>query len=131
MKLVRVYRQSEVIDDLVRKNFGPGESLWEPKCFDRLYKLVDGRKLLGVCTLQWSGEYWILGDLCTAEHGKGHGSQFVKQICEQVQEPIWADATHPGSERILEKNCFVPVNFGPWEPKGLAFFRSKCGAGTV
>ena len=58
MKLVRVYRQSEVIDDLVRKNFGPGESLWSPKCFDRLYKLVDGRKLLGACTLQWSGEYW-------------------------------------------------------------------------
>ena len=121
MKLVRVYRRSEIIDDLVRKNFGPGESLWEPKCFDRLYKLVDGRKLLGVCTLQWSGEYWILGDLCTANHGRGHGFEFVKQICEQVREPIWADAVGPASARILERNSFRPTGVQPWPPEGKSY----------
>lgn len=126
MKLVRVYRRSDRIDELVRANFGPGESLWAPKCFDLLYKLVDGSKLLAVCTLQWSDEgYWILGDLCTAEHGQGHGSEILKQICSVITDPIWADATHPGSERILERNSFSKTTISPWEPKGQAYYKGN------
>ena len=128
MKLVRVHRRSKVIDDLVRENFGPSESLWAPKCFDRLYKLVDGSKLLAVCTLQWSGEYWILGDLCVAigEHGKGYGSKIVERICEQNSEPIWADATSPASARILERNSFrVWDGVYPWRPEGVSYWRSR------
>ena len=122
MKLVRVYRRSNTIDDLVRKNFGTEESLWNPKCFDRLYKLVDGRKLLGVCTLQWSPDgYWILGDICVYEHGKRYGSEIVKRICEQISEPIWADATHPASERILEQNSFKLTSIKPWPPHGKPY----------
>jgi GNAT superfamily N-acetyltransferase len=125
MKLTRAYRRSAAVDDLVRANFGPCESLWHPKCFDRLYKLVNGSKLLAVCTLQWSGEYWILGDLCVdpQEHGKGYGSELVRQICSKIKDPIWADATHPMSAKILERNSFSKTTIGPWEPKGQAYYK--------
>lgn len=118
MKLVRVYRTSSRVDELVRENFGPCESLWKPKCFDRLYTLMDGSRLLAVCTLQWSGAYWILGDLCTAEHGKGHGSEIVRRVCSAVSESIWADATNPISEKIFKKNSFKISSIKPWDVEG-------------
>jgi hypothetical protein len=126
MKLVRVYRQSERIDELVRVNFGPDESLWVPKCFDRLYKLTHGPKILAVCTLQWADQgYWVLGDLCASEHGKGYGTEIIKQICSKIPEPIWADATHPASSRILERNSFSKTTDGPWAPKGQAYYKTN------
>ena len=130
MKLVRVYRRSNSIDKLVQENFGPGESLWVPKCFDRLYKMVDGSKLLGVCTLQWAPDgYWILGDLCVdPDHqGKGYGTEIVRQICFKIREPIWADATHPGSEQILKRNSFKEVGprDGPWIPEGKGYYHKN------
>ena len=126
MKLVRVQHRSDKIDQLVSQSFGPGESLWSPRYFDRLYKLVDHRKVLGVCTLQWAPDgYWILGDLCVAEQGQGHGSEIVKQICSKIREPIWADATHPGSERILKRNSFGPTRTQPWVPQGVPLMRIR------
>jgi hypothetical protein len=122
MKLERVYRKSKKIDKLVQKNFGSGESLWDPKCFDLLFKLTCDRNILAVCTLQWSyEEYWILGDVCAAEHGQGYGSEIVRRVCEQVSEPIWADATNPGSIRILERNSFGLTIIQPWEPEGKSY----------
>ena len=125
MKLVQVRRRSRRVDALVEQNFGPGESLWDPKCFDRLYTLVDGPRLLAVCTLQWSGEYWILGDLCAAEHGKGHGTEIVKRIFKKIFEPVWTDATSPASEGVMRRNGCVRADFGPWPPKGLAYSRGN------
>jgi hypothetical protein len=119
MKLVRVYRTSSRVDELVRENFGPCESLWKPKCFDRLYKLVDGHRILAVCTLQWSGAYWILGDLCTAEHGKGHGSEIVRLVCSTVRGSIWADAVNSISEQIFKKNSFKISSIKPWGVEGV------------
>jgi hypothetical protein len=126
MKLERVYGKSKKVDKLIRQNFGPGESLWDPKCFDLLYKLVEGPKILAVCTLQWSGQgYWILGDICASVHGQGYGSEIVRLICEIVSEPIWADATTPGSKRILERNSFGPTIIHPWEPEGKSYILVK------
>lgn len=125
MKLERVYRKSKKVDELIQQNFGPGESLWKPKCFDLLYKLVDGQKILAVCTLQWSAEgYWILGDVCSVTHGHGFGSEIIRRVCERTHEPIWADATHPGSGKILERNSFRPTTVQPWKPEGTALFRA-------
>ena len=126
MKLQRVHRKSKKVDQLIQKNFGSGESLWDPKCFDLLFKLIDSQKILAVCTLQWSDQgYWILGDLCSGIHGKGFGSEIVRQICEQVSEPIWADATNVGSERILERNSFKPTTIKPWDPEGKSYILVK------
>lgn len=127
MKLERVYRKSKKVDKLIRQNFGPDESLWDPKCFDRLYKLVDGQKILAVCTLQWAQAdgYWILGDVCSAVHGQGFGSEIVRQVCEKVSESIWADATGPGSERILERNSFRPTTLAPWEPEKKCYILAR------
>ena len=126
MKLERVYRKSKKVDKLIRQNFGPGESLWDPKCFDLLYKLVDGPKIMAICTLQWSGQgYWILGDICASVHGQGFGSEIVRRVCGSVSEPIWADATGPGSERILERNSFGPTIIEPWKPEGKSYILVK------
>jgi len=126
MKLERVYRKSKNVDELIQQNFGPGESLWDPKCFDLLYKLTCSQKILAVCTLQWSASgYWILGDVCASIHGKGFGSEIIRQICERISEPIWADATGPGSERILERNSFKPTTIQPWDPDGKSYILVK------
>ena len=126
MKLERVYRKSKKVDKLIRQNFGPGESLWDPKCFDLLFKLTHSQKILAVCTLQWSGQgYWILGDICASVHGQGFGSEIVRRVCERVSEPIWADATTPGSIRILERNSFGPTIIEPWEPEGKSYIFLK------
>lgn len=117
-----MYKQ---IDSLIQKNFGPNESLWNPKCFDRLFVLLGDQKLLAVCTLQWADNgYWILGDLCTAEHGKGYGSLIVQSVCEKIKEPVWSDATHPACEKILLHNGFQRViHLGPWKPEGMSYFK--------
>lgn len=111
------------IDQLIQKNFGSNESLWNPKVFDRLFMLTRGQKLLAVCTLQWSGKYWILGDLCTEEHGKGHGSLIVQRVCERLTQPVWSDATHPACEKILVRNGFQETRIHPWKPEGKAYFK--------
>jgi hypothetical protein len=122
MKLEIVHRKSKKVDKLIQKNFGPDESLWDPKCFDFIYKLIDGHKILAVCTLQWTDQgYWILGDVCSSVHGQGFGSEIVRQICEQISEPIWADATTPGSIQILERNSFKPTTIQPWDPHGKSY----------
>ena len=121
MELVQVEDYEPEIDQLIQDNFGPGESLWSPKCFNLLYKLVDDQKLVGVCTLQWSGEYWILGDVCVGHKGRGYGTEIVRRVCESHPESIWADATSAGSEVILKRNSFHPTSVQPWEPEGKGY----------
>jgi hypothetical protein len=119
-------RRSIQVQNLFRKNFGPDECLWKPKCFDMLLGLKDDGKLLGLCTLQFAPDgYWILGDLCTAEHGKGHGSELVRQVCIATPGPIWADATCPASERILIRNGFMETDVRPWPDVVKAYIRDE------
>jgi hypothetical protein len=123
MKLQEL-RRSIQVQNLIRENFGPDEDLWNPKCFDMLLGLKAGRKLLGICTLQLAPDgYWILGDLCTAEHGKGHGTELVRQVCIVTPGTIWADATCPASERILVRNGFKETDVRPWAEVVKAYMR--------
>ena len=66
------------MDELVAQNFGPGESLWNPKCFDRLYTIREGAKVMALCTLQKWGDRWILGDLLKAL--ESHGPHDVRSL---------------------------------------------------
>jgi hypothetical protein len=119
-------RRSIQVENLIRKNFGQDEDLWNPKCFDILLGLKDGRELLGLCTLQFAPDgYWILGDLCTAEHGKGHGTELVRQVCIATPGTIWADATCPASERILIRNGFRETDVRPWAEVVKAYIREE------
>ena len=115
--LARIQARSERVDELTAANFGPGESLWEPRCFDLAYELTDGDRLLAVCTLQWAPEqqYWILGDVCVSAHGHGYGTEIVRRVCEENPEPIWAETSNPAAMRILEKNGFTRTDECPWE----------------
>ena len=78
------------VDALIALNFGPGESLWNPKVFDLLFLI--GHPLCAVCTLQKWGKSWILGDLCVGEKRKGYGTQVVELALSKVHGRVWADA---------------------------------------
>lgn len=110
------------MDAIVRQNFGEDESLWNPKCFDRLYSLRDGSQIVAICTLQkWSGG-WILGDLCVSEKRKGYATRLVNKVIQKVRsEPIWVDANEQ-SRGIFEKDSrWHKTNIGPWKPTGTSF----------
>jgi hypothetical protein len=123
---LRELRRSNQVENLFRENFGPDEDLWSPKCFDVLFGLKDGRRLLGACTLQLAPDgYWILGDVCTAEHGKGHGTELIRQVCIATPGTIWADATCPASEGILTRNGFRETVVRPWDEVVKAYIREE------
>lgn len=125
MELTQVHGFSQQIDKLIRQNFGDNESLWNPKCFDFIFKLVEGSELLGVCTIQWCDDgYWILGDVCTSTHGKGHGKTMIKFLTELLpNDSIWADASTIQSEYILKQNGFRPTCVRPWKPTGISMLK--------
>jgi hypothetical protein len=108
------------VDALIALNFGDGESLWNPKCFDKLYTL--GEPICAVCTLQkWDGG-WILGDVCVSEKRKGYGTRVVDLALSNVKGPIWADA-NAGSAGIFEKDIrwrkATHLQVPPWEASGV------------
>jgi hypothetical protein len=126
------------MDDLIRQNFGPGESLWNPKCFDRLYTLREGSKvqgpersrrrlrLLALCTLQkWGRDGWILGDLCVAEKRKGLATRLVNKVLSKVKEPIWVDANEQSNGIFLKDPRWTRARENPWEPSGTSFVASR------
>lgn len=121
---LRSLRRSRQVEELIKKNFGEDDDLWNPKCFDMALGLWEGRKLLGMCTLQWApGGYWILGDLCTVDHGRGYATELVRQACLVLNSDVWADATCPASERALKKHGFEPTAIKPWKPCGKGLYR--------
>ena len=110
------------MDELIRQNFGPGESLWNPKCFDRLYTLREGSKVLALCTLQkWGRDGWILGDLCVAEKRKGLATRLVNKVLSKVKEPIWVDANEESNGIFLKDPRWTRARQNPWEPSGTAW----------
>ena len=114
------------MDELIRQNFGPGESLWNPKCFDRLYTLREGSKVLALCTLQkWGRDGWILGDLCVAEKRKGLATRLVNKVLSKVKEPIWVDANEESNGIFAKDPRWHRTNEGPWEPTGTSFVASR------
>ena len=113
------------IDELVARNFGPGESLWNPKCFDRLYTIREGAKVMALCTLQKWGGGWILGDLCVAEKRRGLGTQLVNKVLSKVHEPIWVDANEESNGIFKKDPRWRRTNEGPWPPSGTAWLFSK------
>lgn len=124
MKLRLVERRSKKIDKLIRQNFGPHEDIWNPRYFDELFSLTedDSTDPLAVCTLQWTPEYWILGDLCVASHGCGHGSEIVRRVMQVVKKPVWVDATNDVCAKIFERDTrFKETTEGPWKAEGRAF----------
>ena len=113
------------MDELIRQNFGPNESLWNPKCFDRLYTIREGAKVMALCTLQkWNGG-WILGDLCVAEKRKGLGTQLVNKVLTKVKEPIWVDANEESNGIFAKDSRWHRTKEGPWLPSGTAWIFSK------
>ena len=111
------------MNELISKNFGPSENIWNPKCFDRLYSLREGSKVLAVCTLQRWGDRWILGDLCVAEKRRGLATQLVNKVLTKVKQPIWVDANEE-SNGIFEKDPrWRRTNEGPWSPSGKAWIK--------
>ena len=114
------------MDDLIRQNFGPGESLWNPKCFDRLYTLREGSKVLALCTLQkWGRDGWILGDLCVAEKRKGLATRLVNKVLSKVKEPIWVDANEQSNGIFAKDPRWSRASENPWEPTGTSFVASR------
>ena len=110
------------MDELIRQNFGPGESLWNPKCFDRLYTLREGSKVLALCTLQkWGRDGWILGDLCVAEKRKGLATRLVNKVLSKVKEPIWVDANEESNGIFLKDPRWTRASENPWEPTGTSW----------
>lgn len=109
------------VDELVARNFGEGESLWNPKCFDRLYTIREGVRVMALCTLQRWGSNWILGDLCVAEKRKGLGTQLVNKVLEKVKEPIWVDANAESAGIFAKDPRWRRTDEGPWNPSGTAF----------
>jgi hypothetical protein len=110
------------MDELIALNFGPGESLWNPKCFDRLYTIREGAKVMALCTLQkWGRDGWILGDLCVAEKRKGLGTQLVNKVLSKVKEPIWVDANEESNGIFTKDPRWRRTKEGPWVPTGTAW----------
>lgn len=110
------------MDKLVSENFGSGESLWNPKCFDRLYTLRDGSRITALCTLQkWGKNKWILGDLCVAEKRKGLATQLIDKVLSKVHEPIWVDANEQSNGIFAKDSRWRQTNEGPWKPSGTAW----------
>ena len=110
------------MDELVARNFGPGESLWNPKCFDRLYTIRDGPKVMALCTLQkWGRDRWILGDLCVAEKRRGLATQLVNKVLSKVKEPIWVDANEASNGIFAKDPRWRRTYENPWEPTGTAW----------
>ena len=124
MKLEAIERRDHKIDKLVRQNFGPHEDLWNPRYFDMLLRLSNDHSNdpLAVCTLQWTQDYWILGDLCVSQPRMGYGTEIVQSVMKIVTKPVWVDATNEYSARIFERDPrFKETTKGPWKPEGRAF----------
>ena len=111
----------KVMDELIRQNFGEGESIWNPKCFDRLYTIREGSKVMALCTLQKWGDRWILGDLCVAEKRKGLATQLVNKVLSKVKEPIWVDANEESNGIFAKDTRWRRTCENPWEPSGTAW----------
>ena len=110
------------MDELVAQNFGEGESLWNPKCFDRLYTIRDGPKVMALCTLQkWGRDRWILGDLCVAEKHRGLATQLVNKVLTKVKEPVWVDANEASNGIFKKDPRWRRTTEGPWPPSGTAW----------
>lgn len=109
------------IDDLIAQNFGVGESIWDNKCFDRLYTLREGSRVVALCTLQRWGDRWILGDLCVAEKRRGLGTQLVNKVLSKVKEPVWADANAESNGIFAKDPRWRRTTEAPWEPTGTAW----------
>lgn len=123
MELSLVERKSSKVNKLIRQNFGPHEDLWSPRHFDMLFRLTHRGSTdpLAVCTLQWAKDYWILGDLCASEKGKGYGTEIVQRVMEVINGPVWVDANE-FSAKIFEKDPrFTETTEGPWPPENRAF----------
>ena len=112
------------MDELIRQNFGPDESLWNPKCFDRLYTIREGSRVVAVCTLQRWDDAWILGDLCVAEKRRGLATRLVNKVLSKVKEPIWVDANTESFGIFAKDPRWHRTEEGPWEPTGVAFSQS-------
>jgi hypothetical protein len=112
------------MDELIRQNFGPDESLWNPKCFDRLYTIREGSRVVAVCTLQRWGDAWILGDLCVAEKRRGLATQLVNKVLSKVKEPIWVDANTESIGIFAKDPRWRRTDDGPWEPTGVSFCKT-------
>jgi len=113
------------MDELISKNFGSGESIWNPKCFDRLYTIREGSKVMALCTLQRWGDKWILGDLCVAEKRKGLGTRLVNKVLAKVKEPIWVDANEASNGIFRKDPRWTRARQNPWEPSGRAWQTSE------
>ena len=109
------------MDELIRQNFGEGESLWNPKCFDRLYTIREGSKIMALCTLQRWGSKWILGDLCVAEKRRGLATQLVNKVLTKVKEPIWVDANAESTGIFAKDHRWLRTDEGPWKSSGVTF----------
>ena len=109
------------MDERICKNCGQGESLWNPKCFDRLYTIRDGAKVMALCTLQKWGNKWILGDLCVAEKRRGLATQLVNKVLTKVKEPIWVDANEESNGIFFKDTRWRRTDEGPWKPMGTAW----------
>jgi len=127
MELQIVERKSSKVNKLVRQHFGPHEDLWNPKCCDMVFRLspYGSTEPYAVCTLQLApGDYWILGDLCVKESGKGYGTQIVGLIMRVVNRPVWVDANEIAAKIFAKDPRFRETNTGPWEITGRAFISS-------
>ena len=118
----------ETVDELVRQNFGPGESIWNPKCFDRLYTIREGSKVVALCTLQKWGDRWILGDLCVAEKRRGLGTRLVNKVISKVKEPIWVDANAESHGIFAKDPRWRRTAEAPWHPSGTAWLLETTSA---
>ena len=115
------YSEKLKINKLIRQNFGEGEDLWEPKCFDLIYTIREGSKVMAVCTLQKWGKGWILGDLCVAEKRKGLATQLVNKVISILKEFIWADANEESNGVFTKDPRWSRTAKGPWEATGTAW----------
>jgi hypothetical protein len=123
MRLRLIERRSKKVDKLIRQNFGPHEDIWNPRHFDELFSLTEDHSTdpLAVCTLQWTKDYWILGDLCVATRGCGHGAEIVRWVMQIVKKPVWVDTNEFASTIFEHDPRFKETTEGPWEPTGRAF----------
>ena len=117
-----------MMDELVGRNFGAGESLWNPRCFDRIYTIREGPKVMALCTLQKWGDRWILGDLCVAEKRRGLGTQLVNKVLSKVKEPVWVDANAESNGIFAKDPRWRRTDDGPWVPSGTAWLLETASA---
>lgn len=110
------------MDELIHQNFGEGESLWNPKCFDRIYTIREGAKVMALCTLQKWNDGWILGDLCVAEKRRGLATQLVNKVLTKVKEPIWVDANEESNGIFAKDSRWHRTDECPWKPTGTVWF---------